>query len=95
MPTGHRFEIYDERHAEPMSDHGSFEAALAELARLARIPWNEEPNQAPCMSWKTCGRSYELIEYDPSTKPATTVRHIAALDVSAQGAELDPEFPRE
>jgi len=94
MATGHRFEIYDELHGETQSDHGSFEEALAELERLARIPWNEEPHRAPCMSWKTCGRSYELIEYDPSTSPATTVRHVLAVEISATGVEWDPRFPR-
>ncbi len=95
MTTGHHFEIYDERHAEHQSDQGSFGAALAELERLAGIPWNEEPNKAPCMSWKTCGRSYELIEYDPTTTPATTVRHVLALEISAKGVEWDPQFPRD
>ena len=58
-----RFEIYDEAHAESQSDHDTFESAITELKRMAQIPWDQEPNQAPCTSWKTCGRRYEIIPY--------------------------------
>ena len=36
--------------------------AVAELKRRSRVPWNKEPNRAPCMNWTNCGRFYELVE---------------------------------
>ena len=59
------FVIEDELHADQLD--GQFQTrqqAIAELQRVAAIPWNEDPNRAPCRSWPTCGRRYELIEYD-------------------------------
>ena len=63
-----------------------------ELRRRSRIPWNEEPNQAPCMSWRTCGRAYELIEYDDTQAPWTELRRFAALEVSSTGVKWSREF---
>jgi hypothetical protein len=56
------FVIWDEAHDER---HGRFqtrEEAVVELQRRAAIPWNEEPNRAPCTTWRNCGRRYELVE---------------------------------
>ena len=39
----------------------TFDEAIAELKRLAKIPWDQEPNRAPCFGWQECGRSYEMI----------------------------------
>jgi hypothetical protein len=50
------FTIYDEFHCELEGDFASFDDAVAALVKRAKIPWNEEPNRAPCTSWKTCGR---------------------------------------
>jgi hypothetical protein len=59
--------IEDELHAELIGEFPSQEDALVELRRLAEVPWDQSPNQAPCTSWQTCGRNYELVEYDVSS----------------------------
>ena len=81
------FIIEDEWHAE--TQNGEFatrQDAIAELERRATIPWDEEPNQAPCVNWRTCGRKYVLIEYDDSQTPWRELSRLDALEVSA--AEL-------
>jgi hypothetical protein len=61
----HRFRIVDEIHDEPAEgEFATFATALAEVRRLVSIPWGEEPNVAPCQSWRTCGRHYEIVEFD-------------------------------
>ncbi len=91
----HRFYIEDDSHAEQYSVHETFEAAVRELERLARIPWDKEPNVAPCQSWKTCGRRYEIIEYDTSTTPWKMLSRVPALKVSAQGVLWDDKLRRD
>ena len=63
------FIIEDELHTEPVGEFGSKIDALNELHRLAKLPWHKAPNVCPCASWKTCARSYHLIEYDTSWTP--------------------------
>ncbi len=84
------FEIEDERHAEPQGDFASFDAALAELRRRATLPWDEPPNRAPCMSWRTCRRTYEIIEYDDSTVPWQLLARVGVLQVSSEGPIWSP-----
>ena len=86
------FVIEDERHAEPQGKYVNLEEAVVELRRRSRIPWDEEPNQAPCMSWRTCGRAYELIEYDDTQEPWKKLRSLFALEISAAGVEWLREF---
>jgi hypothetical protein len=77
------FVIEDELHAE--WQEGQFETrqlAISELRRRAAIPWNEDPNRAPCTSWSTCGRQYVLIEYDGSTELTREL----ILEISPAGA---------
>ena len=82
------FIIEDEMHAEILpGEFATFADALAELKRLAVVPWNEEPNSAPCQSWQTCGRRYELVEYDAATVPWTELQRIPALNISAVAIE--------
>jgi hypothetical protein len=59
--------IEDEIHCEHVGVFEKREDAVAELRRRSELPWNKEPNQAPCMSWETCGRNYELVEFDVSS----------------------------
>jgi hypothetical protein len=89
-----RYCIEDEWHAEPHSEHPTLDDAITELERLARVPWNVEPNTAPCQSWRTCGRQYWIIEYDVSTKPWTSLRRLRALEVSSAGAVWDAGLSR-
>jgi len=87
------FVIEDELHAEPKGEFATFDDALAELRRFAAIPWDEHPNRAPCTSSKTCGRNYEVIEYDETTKPYWTERsRTEVLKVSAAGVDWAAGF---
>jgi len=79
------FMIVDELHAEPHGTYPSFNAALAELRRLAMLPWDELPNQAPCTNWRGCGRNYDVAEYDISTTPWREKRRDAVLRMDAAG----------
>jgi hypothetical protein len=85
------FVIEDESHAELQGEFPTFEGAVTELRRRSLLPWDETPNVAPCKSWKTCGRRYEVIEYDISTMPWKEVQRQAVLEISASGAKwLNP-----
>ena len=78
------FVVRDEWHADDIGEFDSRAEAHAELQRLADIPWNEAPNLCPCRSWRTCGRSYHIIEYDTSGTPWRQISYDALLDVSAK-----------
>ena len=80
-----RFVIEDEAHDEKHSTHETLEEAIGELKRLALIPWDKEPNVAPCTNWKKCGRRYQVIEYDTSSGPWRELRRMLALKISAEG----------
>lgn len=86
------FVIEDDIHCE---QKGAFETraeAVAELRRLAAIPWDQEPNVAPCTGWRDCGREYRLIEYDAATTCWREVASVGALNISAAGTSwLLPE----
>jgi hypothetical protein len=86
------FVIEDERHAEDNGRFASFDAAVSELKRRAELPWDEPPNQAPCTSWRGCGREYLIYEYDDSIVPWTLVRKEPVLEVSASGVTWSPGF---
>jgi len=89
------FVIEDERHAEPQGEFATLEEAVAELRRRAGIPWDKDPNRAPCTSWQTCGRAYEVIEYDVTRSPWQEIRRMAALDVSPSGVRWSVGFEDE
>jgi hypothetical protein len=81
-----KFIIEDELHAEHHGEFATLEDALHELRRRAEIPWDREPNVAPCQSWATCGRIYELIEYDEgSDGGGRQLRRSKALEISKDG----------
>lgn len=75
------FVIKDEWHTEPIGEYASRDEAVAELRRLAALPWNDAPNKCPCRSWRGCGRRYHLIEYDSDWR---SLGDEALLDVSAK-----------
>ena len=79
------FQIEDEAHAEPQGRFGSYEAAMSELRRRAMVPWDKPPNRCPCLSWRTCGRKYEIVEYDDACQPWRELRRVPVLDISANG----------
>ena len=77
------FVIDDELHAESQGEYDSLDEAISELRRRAALPWNQTPNIVPCADWKTCGRSYEIVEYDQTSIPWKELRRIPALKISA------------
>ena len=77
--------IEDELHDEKQGEFPDLEGAIAELRRLAAIPWDEQPNIAPCTSWRTCGRVYKVVEYDHAKHPAKELRRLRALEISSTG----------
>ena len=81
------FVLEDETHAEPQGAYATLDEAMAELRRRAAIPWDEEPNVAPCTAWKTCGRRYEVVEYDASETPWRELQRRFTLEISAAGVE--------
>lgn len=82
------FIIEDDLHAEQQDgEFESLNAAIAELERRAGIPWDAPPNLAPCMSWRTCGRKYVVIEVDDTQAPWKEVSRIEVLDISADGVK--------
>jgi hypothetical protein len=87
------FVIEDENHAEQVGEFSSMDQVWAELARRARIPWDQPPNVAPCMSWQTCGRSYAILHYDTSKTPWEELDRFTALDVSAKGTVWSEDVP--
>jgi hypothetical protein len=90
LGQGQMFVIEDEAHAEWYGQYKSIAEAMEELQKLSTIPWDQEPNKAPCTNWKNCGRKYELNEYDSSTLPWKEVRRISALHINASGVEWSP-----
>ncbi len=75
------FMIEDELHATQWGPYVTLAEAIAELRRRVLIPWDQEPNRAPCSSWQTCGRNYEIVECDDAWNE---LRHIPALKISAE-----------
>ena len=88
------FIIEDEQHAEPMGEFRKFVDAAVELVRLSTLPWDEPPNRAPCTSWKTCGRHYDIVEYDFTGCPWQEVSRVHALTVSHDGPKWAQAFLR-
>jgi len=82
-----KFVIEDSLHDERHGEFGDTASAIAELSRRARIPWDQDPNLAPCENWRACGRQYELIEYDDSQEPWKELRRVPVLNVSSVGAK--------
>ena len=80
-----KFQIEDDKHAEPQGDFSTLDEAIAELRHRAEIPWDSPPNVAPCQNWRTCGRTYEIIEYDDSTLPWQEMKRYGGLEVSKAG----------
>lgn len=80
------FVIEDEDHCEIIGTYTTAEHAQRELERLAALPWDHEPNRAPCMSWRTCGRQYVLIEYANHTT-RRRIRTTPQFGISSAGTD--------
>ena len=82
------FVIDDEIHCELQEGRFvSFAEAYEEVRLRSLIPWNEAPNVAPCTSWRTCGRVYEIVEYDDSFKPWLELQRVPIFKISAAGVK--------
>lgn len=83
-----RFVIEDDFHAEKIGPtYTDLPAAVAELRRLADLPWDQAPNRSPCVSWDVCGRDYWIREYDMTHTPWTQLRRLFVLVVAAGGVK--------
>jgi len=88
------FVIEDEAHAEWGGEFRTLGEALEELTRRSKVPWDQEPNQAPCQSWATCGRDYVVIEFDDQVNPWRQVKRTSVLKVGANGVMWNSPLPR-
>lgn len=91
------FKIDDEFHADLLDgNHPSFEAALAEVRRLAVLPWDSEPNQTPCENWRNCGRFWEIVEFEaPDMADMGTwheIQRTPAMEISQAGVIWHGDF---
>ena len=88
----HRFVVEDERHAEQMGEFSDRESAVRHLQELATLPWDAQPNVAPCSNSLKCGRTYEVVEYETSTTPWQELSRVSAFEISSKGVEWDADF---
>jgi hypothetical protein len=77
-PTARTFVVEDESHCESFARFDSMEAAVGEIRRLSKLPWDEEPNCCPCTSWRTCSREWFVAEYETV---GDRTRHVRSTDV--------------
>jgi hypothetical protein len=47
---------------------------------------------ASCASWRTCGRNYELMNYDDKQSPWKELSRISVLEISAAGTKWAYDF---
>jgi hypothetical protein len=87
-----KFIIEDELHAESQGEFSDMTQAIAELKRRAELPWDQDPNLAPCTNWQACGRIYEVVEYDDSQNPWKELSRARALEVGPSGPKWAPNF---
>jgi len=54
--------------------------------------WNQPPNLAPCASWESCGRNYEVVEFDTSggSRSVLGVTPVVSIDRDGVRWALDP-----
>lgn len=79
------FHIVDEDHGDGTGVFVLLDAALGELKRLARTPWDAWPNRAPCMSWPSCGRWWVISEAPQASDASGPWRVVVTLAVSQAG----------
>ena len=79
------FVIEDQLHDERHGQFSTLQAAIDELKRRAAVPWDQDPNVAPCRNWRSCGRAYEIVEYAESGHPQKELARFKVLEVSASG----------
>lgn len=87
------FVISDDLHDETAGEFSSLDDAVGGVQQLATVSWDEGPNLAPCTSWRTCGRHYDIVEYDDSSLPWHEVRRYPAVQIDASGVKWADSFP--
>jgi hypothetical protein len=86
------FAINDSIHLDQEGTYRSIDAALARLRQLARQPWDAAPNRAPCSSWESCGRDWEILEYEVETIPWQLRETIPAVSISRDAVTWHSPF---
>lgn len=86
------FIIEDDMHAENCGEYSSFDEALSELKKWASIPWGTHPNRCPCMSWRTCTRTYQILEYENDDIPYTFIEATPIFEISSNGILWEPDY---
>ena len=81
------FIIEDETHCELHGEFATLDEAVAELRRIAHIPWGQPPNVAPCVGWQACERRYVIMEVDNPALPWGVRPCGPVLEVSASGVK--------
>ena len=61
-----KYVISEKFHCWMHWEYWSFDEALNELKRKAKLPLGDNENQCPCTSWKTCSMLYEIRWYEKS-----------------------------
>ena len=91
-----KFVVDDDLHSEGISTHDSYAEALAKIESLSLLPWDQEPNAAPCTNWRNCGRRYEIAEYMVNdSNQWEELNRTRILELSAAGTIwLAPSQPR-
>lgn len=86
------FRIEDEIHADGFREFESFQGALNEVQRLAALPWDSEPVVAPCSSWRTCGRDFEIVEFHKTSPYPTEIARTPIAELRASGLKWSEGF---
>ncbi len=81
------FIIEDEMHADQQGEFKSFDEALNELEKRAKIPFDVEPNRCPCYNFKDCERRYTIILYNTITTPWKELFRKEILNISSNKVE--------
>lgn len=84
--------IEDEAHAEWCGEFTTKEEAMHELRARSLTLWDQAPNVCPCMSWRTCGREYSILEFNTSVEPWEELSRMPVLSVSSREVKWEPNF---
>lgn len=80
-----KYIIEDQLHCETIGEFSKPSDAIDEFRRLSNLAWNEDKNLAPCMSYETCCREYELIEYEVNWNEWIELHREAIFDIGSSG----------
>ena len=86
------FTIEDTRHSHLWLNYSTFELALAEIQRRVSMPWDAEPNKAPCTSWRTCGCSYVVNKWDITITPFKRLKTTSIVEIDSEAVRWEPDF---